>query len=199
MSMPHYCMRCLSELVNGVCPDCSQEPTTTSNTSTPITLTDGMTEIPPPAATDTPRILHCDNCGDSYYDSGFSVGCPLCKLAASEQRCERLEKAFACSDALASALADEFEEWAKNPCRGHVADPMGFAKLVSRVREMGFEVDGIGFALCELIIGVNLARDDLLAGRIDKIGPVLDAVHTIAQSLRSQIERPNQKREERAL
>ncbi len=27
------------------------------------------------------KVIHCDKCGDSYYDSGFSVGCPQCKIA----------------------------------------------------------------------------------------------------------------------
>lgn len=32
----------------------------------------------------TKRIIHCDTCGDSYFDSGVSVGCPHCKLAAAK-------------------------------------------------------------------------------------------------------------------
>jgi len=25
------------------------------------------------------RIMHCGNCGDTYFDSGLTVGCPVCK------------------------------------------------------------------------------------------------------------------------
>jgi len=25
------------------------------------------------------RITHCENCGDTYFDSGLTAGCPVCK------------------------------------------------------------------------------------------------------------------------
>jgi len=30
------------------------------------------------------RITHCENCGDTYFDSGMTVGCPVCKYPGDD-------------------------------------------------------------------------------------------------------------------
>jgi len=36
------------------------------------------------------HIIHCANCGDTYYDSGMSAGCPMCRIAKVEAEIKRL-------------------------------------------------------------------------------------------------------------
>ena len=44
-----------------------------------------MTAIPSATPLNALKVIHCDKCGDSYYDSGFSTECPLCKLELQRQ------------------------------------------------------------------------------------------------------------------
>ena len=51
---------------------------------------------------DERRIIHCKNCGDSWFDSGFIASCPICKIKELEKLAE---KCTACGEW--STLVDE--------------------------------------------------------------------------------------------
>lgn len=119
MSLPYYCTKCYSVLVNGVCPECSQEPTTTSGTTTA-----------PSATAETPRT-------DYAFDGDNSVGTPptVTTWAQAKEWSQQLERDLAATRQRLSAAMQIIEDYIMKSSEFHedrdrnVAHKIALAKL----------------------------------------------------------------------